>query len=377
MNIIIVGAGIGGLTLGNLLHQAGQNIHFQIYERDADVHSRTQGYSISLREPGGLSALQRLGLYDDLRKFSPVMQNLSFYTSEGKLLMNLKEDPASPKATLRVPRAKLRDLLLRDIADCVRFNTPCVGYAQQDGELTVRLADGHEKPADLLVACDGVNSGIRQQMLGDAPHYLGISAISGAVTHVIDNPLLANGSVMIIGNGAALFLLKEDDATAWSFSMPVSKGEFENMPKPALRDRVVEATRGWTAPVPDLIQQTDPEGLTVRGYYDRDPLTSARRDHVILMGDAAHPMSPFRGEGANNAMLDALSLADVLTASDGKSLDGKLAQWESEMLKRTRKAVLDSRQAALDLHTKNPVAGAVRNAKYRFFNWLMAYAPKK
>src|SRR5947209_451029 len=111
MDVIIVGAGIGGLTLGNLLHQSSQNIRFQIFERDAEAHSRAQGYSITLREPGGLVALRRLGFYDEVASFGTVVANFPFFTSSGKPLLNLRDSLASPR-TRYVSRDKLRDLLL-------------------------------------------------------------------------------------------------------------------------------------------------------------------------------------------------------------------------------------------------------------------------
>src|SRR5450432_1658281 len=114
MNVIIVGAGIGGLTLGNLLHQSDPDIHFQIFERDAAAHSRAQGYSVTLREPGGLIPLRQLSLYDELRSVSSVVVNFPFLTQTGKPLLNLRDNLASPR-TLRVFRDKLRDALLRDI----------------------------------------------------------------------------------------------------------------------------------------------------------------------------------------------------------------------------------------------------------------------
>src|SRR5262249_18239817 len=146
MNIAIIGAGIGGLTLGNLLHQFGHHVHFQIFERDTNAHSRSQGYSITLREPGGLTPLQQLGLYDEIKQIGRVVVNFPFLTPTGKSLLNLRDNPASPR-TLRVPREKLRDLLLRDIQDNVHFSTPCSGFTEQEGKPVVLLANGREEAA--------------------------------------------------------------------------------------------------------------------------------------------------------------------------------------------------------------------------------------
>ena len=373
MKVIIVGAGLGGLTLGNLLHASNKNIHFQIYERDADSSSRSQGYSISMKEPGGLVPLRRLGLYEDTLKFSSVIEKFSFITPAGKPLLTLQENPGSPQ-TLRVPRHELRSLLLRNIEKQVAFDVPCLGFTERDGKPVVSLADGREESADLLVACDGVNSAIRQQMIGDSPRYLGMSSISGVISVAQDYPLLAGGSVMVIGNGVALFLLKEDGAVAWSLSLRAQKGELDGISRSVLKERAVAATQHWLSPIPEFVQQTDPEALIIRGYYDKDPLTFAHQGKVVLLGDAAHPMSPFRGEGANMAMLDALSLADLLTQVQPESGDAMIARWESEMLTRTRKAVLESRRAAVEMHDANALSVAFRNTKWRLFDKLLSLA---
>ncbi|MEO8610839.1 MAG: NAD(P)/FAD-dependent oxidoreductase [Chloroflexota bacterium] len=372
MNVIIVGAGIGGLTLGNLLSQSDQDIQFQIFERDADAHSRSQGYSITLREPGGLIPLRQLGLYDEMRNVSSVVANFPFLTQTGKPLMNLRDNLASPR-TLRVFREKLRDVLLHGIEQNVHFDGPCLGFTEREGKPTVRLAGGREVSADLVVACDGVNSVIRQQMIGDTPSYLGISAISGAVVPALNHPLLADESFMMVGDGIGLFVVNENDTTVWSLSMQARIDEFEGVSKPILKERSMDATKDWCAPIPEIISQTDPENITVRRYYDKEPLTDAHHGQIVLLGDAAHPMTPFRGEGANMSMVDAHSLANLLIASDRNRIDEIIDSYQKEMLNRTRKAVLDSRKAALEIHTTNPLSQVARNTKWRMANRMLSW----
>ncbi len=376
MNVIIVGAGIGGLTLGNLLHQSDQNIHFQIFERDTDAHSRTQGYSITLREPGGLIPLRRLGLYDEMKSVGRVVVNFPFLTQTGKPLLNLRDNPVFPR-TLRVSRDKLRDVLLHNIQSSVHFNTPCLGFIEREGKPVISLAGGREESADLIVACDGVNSLIRQQMIGDLPNYLGISAIVGAVAPSLNHPLLADGSFIMVGNGVGLFAVNENEVTAWSLSMKAQKDEFETASKPALKERAIAATRDWCSPIPEIISRTDPESIAVSRYYDKEPLTNARRGNVVLLGDAAHPMTPFRGEGANMAMVDAISLTNLLTASELNHMGELLDRYQKEMLNRTRKAVLDSRKAALDIHTSNPFRQVMRNSTWRAVNKILLLVQKQ
>src|SRR5450432_3498069 len=370
MNVIIIGAGIGGLTFGNLLHQSDRSIQFHIFERDAGPHSRAQGYSLTLREPGGLTPLRQLGLYDEMKAVSSIVVNFPFLTQTGKPLLNLRDKPASPR-TLRVSRDKLREVLLRDIQSSVHFNTPCLGFTEREGKPVVRLARGREESADLVVACDGVNSAIRQQMIGDTPTYLGISAIAGAIAPAINHPLLADNSFIMVGNGVGLFVVNENNVTAWSLSRQTRKDEFETISKAALKERAMATIRDWCSPVPEIISTTDSETITISRYYDKATLTNARRGNVVMLGDAAHPMTPFRGEGANMAMVDALSLTNLLTALETNHMDELLDRYQKEMLGRTSKAVLDSRSAALEIHTSNPFRQIIRNAKWRMVNKIL------
>jgi 2-polyprenyl-6-methoxyphenol hydroxylase-like FAD-dependent oxidoreductase len=92
----------------------------------------------------------------------------------------------------------------------------------------------------------------------------------------------------------------------------------------------------------------------------------------MLLGDAAHPMSPFRGEGANMAMLDALVLVDLLNRSKEGRLEHVLVRYEQEMLDRTRRYVLLSRRSAMEMHSRNPITNLILTAKLRLANHFVS-----
>jgi 2-polyprenyl-6-methoxyphenol hydroxylase-like FAD-dependent oxidoreductase len=374
VNIIIVGAGIGGLTLGNLLQQSSKQIHFRIFERDTRAHSRLQGTTLGLKSPGGLVALQRLGMYEEIREWSKPVTNFSFLTRKGKPLLNLRDNPHSPETTLRVPREKLRDLLLKDIGGKIEFHTTCTGFTAREGKPVVFFANGREEAADLVVACDGVNSVIRKQMIGDERHYLGISGIGGTLPSDFPHPLLAGGPFIAIGDGMSLFVDQYEGKIRWGFSMHSQEKELKDISGPVLKERALSATKSWSPFMQEILQKTRPEEIAFGGgLYDKEPLTKAHAGSIVLLGDAAHPMSPFRGEGANMAMIDALSLTDGLLAADTRNREGALLIYEEEMLKRTRKYILLSRQSAYEMHRSNWFLQVVRNAKLRMAN---SFIPK-
>jgi 2-polyprenyl-6-methoxyphenol hydroxylase-like FAD-dependent oxidoreductase len=371
-SVVIIGGGLGGLTLANLV-QPSDAFHVRVFERDADAHTRSQGYSISLKDPGGLVPLRRLDLYEEVREYSSIEETLTILTQGGRELLTLRGDPASPQVLLRVPRKELRDTLLQGVKEDVVFGETCTGYGTQDGRIVVTFASGKEVVADLVVACDGVNSVIRKQIIGDARHYLGIASIQGKCPMAPSIPALDSGPVMALGSGSSLFMLKDGEGVGWSLTTRAPEKEFDGLCHAALKERAIAATRGWASAFERVVSESNPSDLlSLGGFFDRNPLAKARTDGVVLLGDAAHPMSPFRGEGANTAMQDALVLADALAKSEA-NLEVALSSYEREMLNRSRKYVLLSRNSARELHSTNWWTQRIRNAKFRIANFFMKH----
>ncbi len=368
LQIIIIGAGIGGLTLANLLRQSNPAICVRIFERDSAAHARTQGGTLGLKEQGGLDVLRCLGMDEEIRAVSTSVTQFTILTHQGKHLLTLHGHPHS----LRVPRAALRDLLLRDIYQMITFDALCTGYAERQGKLVVRFADGHEETADVVVACDGVKSAIRHQLIGDQPHYLGLSAINGSIATAERHPLLAAGPLLVIGEGASLILDQQRDSIGWSLTLRTQPKELESLPPSILKERVKDSTWQWYSPICELVSSTHIEDIaSIGGFYDKKPLRHARAGTLVLLGDAAHPMSPFRGEGANMAMRDAFSFVDILQTAQEGQLEQALAHYEHEMLTRTRKAVLESRKAAREMHSRSLLTRLLLRGKLRFAKRLL------
>jgi salicylate hydroxylase len=317
-------------------------------------------------------SLRHLGLYDEVRTYSSVVETFRIVAQDGRELLTLREDSTSPHAILLVPRRDLRDTLLRGVRENVTFGETCTGYTNHDDRLTVAFASGNEVGADLLVGCDGVHSAIRNQMIGDTRHYLGIASLQGWCAKAPAGLALDGGPVMVLGRGSTLFMLKAREGIGWSLTMRAPEKQFDGVSSAALREHAVAATRGWAASFERVVDESDPGDMRVLGgCYDKKPLTKACESGVALLGDAAHPMTPFRGEGANTAMQDSLVLAGALTNS-GLKLGAALSFYEREMLDRSRKYVLLSRKAALEMHTTSWWAQRMRNTKLRIANFLVA-----
>ncbi len=374
LHIIIIGAGIGGLTLANLLRQSDPAIHVRVFESDSAAHMRTQGGTLGLKDSGGLTALQRLGMYEEIRAVSKPVTQFTILTQQGKHLLTLHGHPHS----LRVSRDTLRDILLRDIQQTMTFDTLCTGYTEKQGKPVVRISDGREETADVVVACDGVKSAIRHQLVGDLPHFLGLSAITGSVSTAEVHPLLADGPFLVMGKGVSLVMDQEPDRIGWALTLHTKQQELEPLPKSVLQERVLAATQRWYSPVREIVRATHLDDVAyLGGFYDKEPLQHARAGRLVLLGDAAHPMSSFRGEGANMAMADALSFVDILSRAEGSQLEQARACYEREMLTRTQKAVLESRKAAGEMHSHNWLTQALLRGKLQLAHRLLPLVQKE
>lgn len=154
--------------------------------------------------------------------------------------------------------------------------------------------------------------------------------------------------------------------------------ELESLPKSVLKERALVATRQWSSPIREVVSSTHVEDIaSVGGFFDKEPLQRARAGTLVFLGDAAHPMSPFRGEGANMAMCDALSFVDLLPTAQVGQLEQALARYEHEMLARTRKSILESRKAAREMHSLNPFIRLVLQGKLRLADRLIPLLQKK
>lgn len=211
-----------------------------------------------------------------------------------------------------------RDHLQAVLADTlpgslVRHGCQALGYEMLEGRCRVIFTGGRHADGDVVVAADGVGSALRRQLIGDPPHFLGLSAIAGDAALTLDDPLLSGGYFMTVGDrGDSFFGYRQPGGVRFSYTSHMDPSALESTSQPELLNTVQAATADWHRLIPMITASTDPDSIETRGYYDREPTKQIRDGNVWLIGDAAHPMSPFQGQGANTAMLDAVELAELL-----------------------------------------------------------------
>jgi salicylate hydroxylase len=371
MKVIIVGAGISGLTLAVALAQLAPRIEVELYERDTAADARQKGYAIGLKGDAGLSVLERLGLLDDvLSSGADQVTNFVITDPQGRTLLALPSGKGARHQTYRVQRDHLQSVLAETLSTTqVKYGFQALGYETIDARHRVVFTGGRHVDGDVVIGCDGVGSTLRRQIVDDSPHFLGLSAITGDASLTVDDPLLSGGYFMTLGDrGDSFFCYRQPGGVHFSYTSATEPAVLESTSRPDLLRQVRESTAGWRPLIGAVVSAADPDSIKSRGYYDRNPTKQIRDSNVWLIGDAAHPMSPFQGQGANTAMLDALELAELLGSGNLTTDADHLA---ARIAARGRKAVLESRRAARQFHSTGRFQIMNRNLGFRVANTMI------
>ncbi|MFP9098046.1 FAD-dependent oxidoreductase [Flavobacterium sp. RHBU_24] len=379
-HVAIIGAGMGGVALAVACLHRG--IPFTLYERDADFNARSQGYGLTLQQAG--KAMQGLGIYS--LPDAVISTRHVVHTTEGKIVGEwgnrkwIPQDAKAPgkRSNMHIARQSLRLALLEQLGghEAVQWGHQLTGFEQVEGggiALTFQVNGATKNAmADVVVGADGIRSAVRRLLIAEDAtplRYLGCIVILGIcpldLLEGIDSPLLDSATVFQTANGhERMYMMPYNTGSVmWQFSFPMPENEAKALSALGPHALKEEACRRaqWHSPIPQILAATP--GALVSGYpvYDRELLTPELMQHagpVTLIGDAAHPMSPFKGQGANQALLDALALARKLykecntpQCREAGIRERVLAEFESEMLTRSAVKVHDSAAAAQFLHS--------------------------
>ena len=381
-HVAIIGAGIGGVALAVACLHRG--IPFTIYERDKSFADRSQGYGLTLQQAS--KAIKGFGLFS-LEEEAVVSTKHIVHTSDGKIIGEWglrKWLPSDTKkqakhSNLHISRQALRSDLLNQLDEnnSVKWGHQLVDFKESENNIDLSFqVNGEIKKVqtDILIGADGIRSSVRKLLLGEeiAPlRYLDCMVILGICKlNALENtksPLLDGATVFQTANGKERIYMMpySKEAIMWQLSFPISEEaakEISKKGKNTLKEEAIQRTN-WHTPIPEIIKATLESEISGYPVYDREIVTTEllkTGKNITLIGDAAHPMSPFKGQGANQALLDALSLAREITKKCTKSSNWKeigirksvLNEFESEMITRSASKVKDSAEAAKFLHTE-------------------------
>lgn len=368
--IAIIGGGPGGLTLANLLTRKGVSI--RVYERDENKDARVQGATLDLHEESGLEALKRAGLLEafyanhrpDAGKMRIVTKNLEIKLDDHD------EVTDSTRATEHRPeidRGPLRKILLGHLPEeTVVWDAHFISLEPENEGWRIHFKNGTTAYADLVIAADGANSKIRRMITHIQPIYSGISIVEGNVYHAASNApklyhLLKGGKVFAFGDDQSIILSAKGDGSMSFYTgckVPenwVEESGIDFSDKTSVSNWFREAFASWDSTWLELFE-SDELWFVPRPQYHY-PLDQSWEAHanITMIGDAAHRMPPYAGEGVNMAMQDAYELCDCLTDPQYSDLKSAIAAFEKRMCKRTSeitKITLDSTEM---LHSGDPI----------------------
>ncbi|MFI6582453.1 FAD-dependent monooxygenase [Embleya sp. NPDC050493] len=357
---IVVGAGPGGLTAATALHRKGWSV--VVLERAATLEPI--GAAIALA-PNGLRALDAVGAGEPLRGLAAIRGAATLRRPDGRVLA-----PTSGEAFVErfgepmvlAPRAELMRVLLAGLpADALRTGTTVLTARPggPDERASVTTTTGETLTADLVVGADGIRSPIRHALFPEhpGPRYAGFTTWRAIVPGIEIVPGETWGRGLVFG------------------AMPLADGRvywYATANRPAglthgdERAELLRLYRNFHAPIGRLIEAATPERILHLDVHEMaDPLPAHHRGRVALIGDAAHAMTPNLGQGGNQALEDAIELADVLTEVPADGVVRALPEYTERRLARTSEVVRKSRRLGAMAQWEGRGAVAIRDGLLR------------
>jgi 2-polyprenyl-6-methoxyphenol hydroxylase-like FAD-dependent oxidoreductase len=352
--IAIIGGGLGGLTAAAALHVGG--IESAVFELEAGQHVRTQGGMLDIHQDSGQIALRSAGLFDAfVAHIEEGGEAMRILDKHGTVLR--EEGDHGDIGRPEIERGTLRDLLLGSLPGAtVRWGSRVVASRPMPGHVgrhEVELADGTRFTTDLLVGADGAWSKIRPLLSEALPAYTGISFIEADLynadaDHPAEAEAMGGGMLFALGGDTGIMGHREPDGSLHVYlghrsdERWIDSIDFSDTP--AATTAILELLDTWSDNLRGLIAHADTaltprriHALPVGHRWDRVP-------GVTLIGDAAHVMSPFAGEGANLAMFDGAELARAIIEHPN-DLEAALAQYERDLFPRSAASAGESAES--------------------------------
>lgn len=348
--IAIVGGGPGGLTLARLLQIRGADV--AVYERDQSRSARVQGSALDLHDDSGLAALEEAGLIDAFwANHRADLNRLRLTDQHGTVLHDHQRKMSGAGKRPEIERGPLREILLDSLEPgTVRWDRKLESAEFRDDKIALHFAGGESVLADLAIGADGANSRLRALVTPIRPQYVGVTLVEGVVAAAKEAVpelwnLLGGAALMALGSERTIGMGTKPDGSILFYA--------------GLKDAGSEGTR--------LLEEADSADKRVAWFHTnfegwselwaplfRKASSMLRRPLLVcppgqhwepkpnatLIGDAAHVMPPYAGEGVNMAMLDALVLSRQLL--DETSSASAIAAYEAEMFARMRHITEDT-----------------------------------
>ncbi|MGI4022403.1 MAG: FAD-dependent oxidoreductase [Janthinobacterium lividum] len=367
-SIAIVGGGPGGLILARLLQLKGANV--KVYERDFNKDARLIGSPLDMHEESGLAALRKADLLEEFKKnFRPGADKTVIANEHAEILFSdhenkQDEDFGSEHFRPEIDRGPLRSMLLESLQpETVVWDSHFISMEKQNEGWLLHFKNGLSAYADLVIAADGANSKIRPYITDIKAFYSGVTMLDVNVYNAEKatphfSGLLNGGKIMAFGNSKCLlggqkgngdlgFYASFKTEENWTASSGLDYAD-----KTQLLAWFKKEYSEWSSIWYELFENAASPVIPRPIYYMPLDQTWEALSNLTMLGDAAHVMPPFAGEGANMAMLDALELSECLTSDQYHTLQEAISFYEINMRERAAIAAKDSLENGERMHSE-------------------------
>ncbi|MCD2477538.1 FAD-dependent oxidoreductase [Mammaliicoccus lentus] len=339
-HIAIVGGGPGGLMLVLLLQRQG--FSFTIYERGYQNMHSDRGGSLDIHDDSGQLPLKEAGIFENFRKHARYEgEDTRIVNKDGEILYD--EDAEGEGNRPEIDRGKLCDIIMEQIhPENIKYGFKFEKLIQRDnGEVELVFENGTTVMTDLVIGADGAFSQIRSHLTNAKPEYTGISMIEMNSDENEHPDLLKfnkNGKLIGLGGDQAILGQRNGDGRIMayiSFKTKYEKlDEYRNLSLDTLKERLLAEYSDWDSELKNYIAYSYDDIKFRRIYKLPIGLTWATQPNITIIGDAAHLMSPFAGEGVNMALYDAYLLAESF--KNFNNLTEVLKVYEQQMFEITK-----------------------------------------
>lgn len=357
LHIAIVGAGIAGLVAARALQQFG--FRPAVYEQAPVLGDVGAGLTVS---PNATHVLNAIGLEDVLLRIGmrPDRGGVKHWQT-GELMVNISRGSEMLEkygaAYYQVHRADLHrglaDLVVSHDSTAIRTGHAFVSLQQNAGGVSLKFGNGVEVQADAVLGADGVRSVVRTELFGaDRPHFTGYMAYRGLVPYAaLPAGVVEPTSCLSTGPGRSFtrYLLRNGSLVNFVGLTERDDWREEGWSIRATVKEMLDEYGDWYEGVRTIIAATPADGLFRWALFDREPLAEWTRGRVTLIGDAAHPMLPFLGQGAAMGIEDGMLIARAFAAAD--TIDEALRRYVEARLPRANWVMTESRKTALNYHS--------------------------
>lgn len=385
---IIIGGGVAGPAMALFLNKIG--INAEIYEANEAIFSSGAGLNLA---PNGLNVLAELGLAEKIIKNGSIAQNGIFRNAKGSQLAKFRfsnlEKYKYPSVNLK--REMLNKIMLAELernSISIHYNKRLRKIIQTENSVSAFFEDESEVNGTFLIGADGVRSKAREFILDNIiePTFTGIIGSGGFVTkNSIQNlsKTDADNVHFIYGkNGFFGFSGVNENELMWWTNIvkpnPYSRNELKNFDQEAEKKSLLNQYGNYSFPVSEIINKTN--NFVRLNVFDVPFLPNYFKKNIILIGDAAHAVSPNSGQGASMALEDAMLLAKLIR--DENTLEKSFSMFEKIRRPRVEKIVLEGRKRGSDKVTVNAFQQKIRELMIRIFvgsfaekgnHWLFNY----